>query len=275
MSKKSKQPGKCIFCGGGGLTKQHVWPDWIKNVLPRAGSEHIQHTIGIKMKPPNFAILIPGLRFRKGHTGVRKIRNVCKYCNSGWMSQLENAAKPHLSKLILGDDTTIENNHQLSIAAWTVMTSIIAEFTDRPTASIPAAHRQLLKASGRPPEGWIIWIGSYYGTEWRQRYKHHGLTCIDTSVMSFTQAASCKPGCNTQTSTFVMGELFIHTLSSTLSDLHMLDFTGETGEALIRIWPPYRENIKWPRPKVISDVHADFIADAFFQSLFINTANLL
>ena len=64
MSKKSKAQGKCIFCGGEGLTKEHVWPNWIKSVLPRDSTEHhTQYTLGITALPMNPVLIQPNIQF--------------------------------------------------------------------------------------------------------------------------------------------------------------------------------------------------------------------
>ena len=36
----SKPAGKCVFCDKPGLTKGHVWPDWLNNILPRTATRH-------------------------------------------------------------------------------------------------------------------------------------------------------------------------------------------------------------------------------------------
>ena len=33
-----KKPGRCIFCNGRGLSKEHMWPDWLKAYIPRPTS---------------------------------------------------------------------------------------------------------------------------------------------------------------------------------------------------------------------------------------------
>jgi len=37
--------GRCIFCDQPGLTKEHLWPDWLKRFLPRKATDHF-HTTG-------------------------------------------------------------------------------------------------------------------------------------------------------------------------------------------------------------------------------------
>ena len=241
MSKKSH--GKCIFCGGGGLTKQHVWPDWLKNVLLRDSTEHMQFFTHYYPVAPNFMFIQPDIHFRQGHPGVRKIRNVCNKCNSGWMSKLEIEAKSILSSMILGERIILNTQAQVTISAWSVMISIIAEFTDQSTAAIPGLDRQKFFNTQLPPEGWKIWIGRYKGIQWKQRFRHHGML-----VVPKTQIMTDKTACNTQFSTFVMGELLIHAISSALSEelnFADLDFTGKLNQMRC-IWPLKQGNIEWP-----------------------------
>ena len=162
---KSKHVANCVFCGRSGVTKQHMWPDWLKTIIPREGSTSGQMIFHVRMAPMNKAVIIqPDVKERRWHQGAHKIRNVCGQCNSGWMSRLETAAKPHLTSLILGKKCNLDKQAQHSLAAWIVMTSIMAEFTDIKTVSIPAIHRNQLRISGNPPDGWQIWTGRYHGS---------------------------------------------------------------------------------------------------------------
>lgn len=261
MSKKSKQPGICVFCGRSGVTKQHLWPDWLKSVIPREGQDHSQFLTKIDMSMPGTAVIRPDIQFKRGPFGARKIRNVCAGCNSGWMSKLESAAKPILTNLILGKRLTLDQSDQLALSAWTAMTSIVAEYTDVPTQSIPTEHRQHLMEQGIPPEGWNIWIGAYAGKRWKQRYRHHGLASVPRS--SFLNA---QPHWGTQFSTFVAGALFIHAASTTALNLIPI-FNTAADERLIQIWPIKNPSVAFPTAVILSDEHADHIADALFYRL--------
>jgi hypothetical protein len=53
----SKPVGKCVFCGGPGLTKSHVWPEWAEAILPESATHHEQiigqfHTFTPKVQGP-------------------------------------------------------------------------------------------------------------------------------------------------------------------------------------------------------------------------------
>jgi hypothetical protein len=87
-----KGPGRCIFCGSFGLTKEHIWPQWSFNYVPKG--ENTKHTRGL-VQSSNASPRIKGIRKIKRHNGAvntTQIRVVCKIrCNSGWMSVLETS----------------------------------------------------------------------------------------------------------------------------------------------------------------------------------------
>jgi hypothetical protein len=43
------------------------------------------------------------VEWRAGDTHSRTIKRVCKSCNSGWMSRLQQAAKPILVPMLMGE----------------------------------------------------------------------------------------------------------------------------------------------------------------------------
>ena len=266
LSKSSKQ-GKCIFCNGSGLTKQHVWPDWFKNVLPRDGNEHTQFLTRFFNDYPNNTVIIqPDLIKRQGHTGTRKIRNVCVKCNTGWMSNLEEKAKPILISLIFGEQFTLDFDSQLIIASWAVMTSIMGEFTDIKTAAIPHAHRKIFMETNRPPVGWKIWVGRYRGEQWKQRYRHHGFALLPRN-----QVGKVKPEMNTQSSTFVMGELLIYATSSTILDINI---EGDISRKLIPIWPLKETNINFILNGVLDGILTDDDANRISDYILFSIKNV-
>src|SRR4051812_45409085 len=106
MSKKNwrvKEPGRCIFCDGVGMTKEHIWSDWLNTIFSHLDS-HTQirfrserHTGDGKAK---VAVVVPFIDTHQGAMTQRKVRNVCGKCNGGWMSGAVNRAKPWAELLI-------------------------------------------------------------------------------------------------------------------------------------------------------------------------------
>lgn len=213
------------------------------------------------MSAPDIFVIRPDIQIKRGPLGSRKIRNVCTKCNSGWMSRLESAAKPALTDLILGNKTILDATNQKVISSWTVMTSIISEYTDTPTRSIPASDYQHLMNTNLPPDGWHIWLGTCAGIRWKQGYRHHGLAVGPRQGFRWF-----VPKYNTQFSTFGIGSLLIHAASSTVPNL-VQKFDKSTLGGLIQIWPQMSPNVTLPSALVLTDEQANQIADAFCSQL--------
>lgn len=254
--RKCKQPGVCAFCGESGVTKQHVWPDWLKKIVPREGESHWQYLTSINLSYPGTAIVQPDFQQKRGPTGAMKIRNVCMQCNGGWMSKIEQDSKPIVTTLINLQEAQVDLPKQKLIAAWATLLSVMGEYTDLRTQSIPAEHRYFLKNSLQPPVGWRIWIGSYQGSQWKQRYRHHGFQCFSPTC------TPAKPGFNTQFSTFVIGGLLLHIASTALPNADF-NFSDPSAMGLNQIWPP-QAAFSWPSFPILSDGEANEVADAFF-----------
>jgi hypothetical protein len=67
--------GRCAFCGDHGLTKGHVWPDWLNRILPKSATHHEQETG--KFNTFEAAVLGPKhvIKVGQGHARSRKPRN--------------------------------------------------------------------------------------------------------------------------------------------------------------------------------------------------------
>jgi hypothetical protein len=89
---------------------------------------------------------------------------VCRPCNTQWMSQIENAAKPTLEKLILQPDTphTFTEHEHASIVLWTAIKAVILDHAAvRLYAYKPffmPHQRQALKDQWSPPDNMFIWL---------------------------------------------------------------------------------------------------------------------
>ncbi|WP_411350098.1 hypothetical protein [Paenibacillus sp. WLX2291] len=240
----------CIFCDGKGLTKQHILPDWLKTILPREGQSHEQLITRTEVdeNPPRMT-LTPIKK--NGHTWSRKARNVCGNCNSGWMSLIETKAKLNLTALISGDKTLLDEEAQLNLANWVTLSTIMAEYTDLQHKAISEDEQKEFYQHKKPLDNWKIWIGKYRGTQWDQRYRHHGLMTVKKNTPLPKEKFA-----NTQASTFVLGELFIHATSST-EPLVELTNPYDLRHTMIPIWPLQRQKLRWPPIEVFTPTFSD------------------
>ncbi|MEO5796115.1 MAG: hypothetical protein ABIP34_14755 [Rhodoferax sp.] len=238
---KPRIAGICVFCGRTGVTKQHVFPDWISKIIPRLGHSHSQYLIfGAPDHQSNVFFVVPEIRSSRGPLLARKIRNVCKSCNSGWMSHLEVSAKDCLKNMILDQPTMLNDREQSQVSAWVTMTCTMAEFTDVRSVAIPAENRAYLMKSKLPPVGWRIFLGRSTDDEFA--YSHTGSAMM-------TEGSEPPKSANTQTSTFKIGALLVHAVSSTLFDASVL--SEKLPNHLKQIWPRRESTIQWPPEQTI------------------------
>src|SRR5262245_15281157 len=91
---------RCIFCGGTLLTKEHVFPRWLR--------KHVQIDVPYNLHIGTFGMHVDGKaiwgerkdRRRPGDVRSQKLRVVCTACNNRWMSGLQLACKPILLSFI-------------------------------------------------------------------------------------------------------------------------------------------------------------------------------
>jgi hypothetical protein len=152
--KPHRPPGRCIFCGSFGLTREHMWADWLRNYIPRSMPEH---TEGSTILYPTIAET--SQRRRTGDPHSRRIKCVCRPCNNEWMSRLQETAKPYLVPMINGNHTILLRRGQRAIAAWAAMMVMVSEYTNEEFIAVLHRDRAWLKDREIPPSRWQIWIG--------------------------------------------------------------------------------------------------------------------
>jgi hypothetical protein len=255
MAKRIQVPGRCIFCGATGLSKEHVWADWLKAYIPKDMAEHSSMS----------ALLHPTHADRKtkkiaGDPRSRRLRVVCRACNNEWMSRLQTATKPYLLPLVLGEVTALDVNAQATLAAWIAMFVMVAEHFDRAKVATPQSERDFLRKREKTPSTWRIWIGDYERGNWVGHWIHFAVP-ISGESHPIEMMSNGVPRPNTQTTTFVVGRLYVHVMSSPMDIFD--DWRFAKPELMKQIWPIKRNIVGWP-PKTLSDRDADGIAAAFF-----------
>ena len=134
----------CIFCGEGRLTKEHVWPDWLRNYIRRSGvrTRHRSGDFIIQNERINSSNVGFGKQNRTGNVTSRKLRVVCGDCNNGWMSRLQKAAKPLLVQLIEKKwCINTERDHEI-ISNWITMFTMVAEFLNPSRVAVSNLERR-------------------------------------------------------------------------------------------------------------------------------------
>jgi hypothetical protein len=118
----------CAFCDfEGKLTREHVWPQWVR--------PHLEHEAG---PGTNTRTIIRAERTEstsyKAQPAHLTVKCACEECNGGWMSQLEERAKPILLPMI-EDRAPVKlgSREAVIVATWAIKTALVAgsEFAPR------------------------------------------------------------------------------------------------------------------------------------------------
>lgn len=132
---KTQQPkGTCVFCGRSPpeiqMSKEHIWSDWLQDVLPRYGTRTEAFTTDLLKKPHTIQV-------KQGDVSTKKVRVVCTECNGGWMSGIVNKAKPIAAKLISGEELQLDAGAQQALANWLGLAALMANQLPSPSTRFP------------------------------------------------------------------------------------------------------------------------------------------
>jgi hypothetical protein len=197
----------------------------------------------------------------QGHSGTRFARKVCKTCNNGWIERLEERIREPVTQLMQGAPLILDAGTQRDMAAWMTLVTMMVEFTDPPTlASMPSDYQHIYKLS-EPPPRWKVWITRYDGGS-------PGSHVVCHFGMQLTELPDVRVEahkCDTQVTTFVIGQLCCHTFCSTV-------LSGVEGDdyALIdipQIWPSTGKPIDWSSARSLSDNGVILLAIALSRGI--------
>ncbi|MCX6543880.1 MAG: hypothetical protein NTV05_05645 [Acidobacteria bacterium] len=113
---KKNETRECMFCDRPASSKEDAWPLWL-----------------VRMFPASAGVMVESHRKETGHAEWRqyghfaKARFACESCNNGWMSNLENQAKPIIQALLSDTPVTFSGNQREIAARWTLKTAMVFE----------------------------------------------------------------------------------------------------------------------------------------------------
>lgn len=234
-------------------------PDWLKELFPR--DEHSSHTFGTT--DPSLIIGVPRVTQTKhhGHSGTRKVKVVCKSCNNGWLSRLEETAKPLLIPLINGERCGLTLQTQITIATWAAKTAMIAEHLRPREKGVSEAERAWLKEHLIPPRSWIVWLAGYNGKSWRNLGMNQYRGRLQESPISSPTVESHY----IHATTFGIGRVVFLVVGTTLESAPEI-FSKFEGKGLFRIWLPLPRSILWPPADILGDPQVNVLANILSQS---------
>lgn len=238
-----KPPGKCIFCERGGLSKEHVWSEWTYELVPRLPKGAHVRRVSHSTPHSHFKKVESAKRY-EGSVNTVKLRVVCKHCNTGWMSRLDEKAKCILPPFILGTHGVINKSASDTIAAWIAMKLMVTEFARPLEVATPLHDRRYLMDTGKPPDNWQIWVAPVISKKWRAGYVRSSslLDGVDGAGRPIIHDNGMAK--NAQAMTLGVGRLLFLAVSTTIPQLRF-ENPLEARRYIRPIWP-FTESFLWP-----------------------------
>lgn len=168
------------------------------------------------------------------------------------MGKIEEAAKPILTPLILGQPATLDVIAQNRIASWVALKVLTLEHNDKEKVIAPKELREKFMAERLAPNGMRIWIGKCIADAWRSTVFWH--------VSTISTSDSYRPsGPNIQSITLGAGQLIIHVVHCTAADLEF-DLQGGPEGFLFQVSPVKSPLLQWPPPLLLGTKEAAHLA---------------
>lgn len=235
---------KCVYCGNGNLTREHVIGDWVSDVLLMPPTP-IQYTSGsVNLTEGTFEDSNEETIIRAQDLLRLTVKKFCRDCNCGWMSTLQGNVKPVISKAITdGNFTNISDDDFHKISAWIAMIVISLEFTRRDGYWLTTSELLYFRKHRTPPPHWKIWIGKtekLYKLLERESYRSE--ITIDEERRPLRFAA--------RKATIVLGHLAIHVFGQSLGILTYPNLAPTW--PVVQIFPPSDQS-KLPSEYLLHD----------------------
>jgi hypothetical protein len=201
---------------------------------------------------------MPQATVHQGHSGSKKVPYVCRGCNNGWMSRMENRTRRILMPLLQGLPHSISTFDQQYLATWIAKTVMVAEYAFPNNIAISDRERLHMLANLAPPDNWVIWIADYRGFKWRNLAIYHHMGRLLPPKPS---EPSDSPPPDTHFTSIGIGHLFIQVVGSTTG--REFGFEDDSTTQFRRIWPLTGIALSWPPADMLTDLEADYVARSF------------
>ena len=181
-------------------------PDWLRKVIPRKSATHSHLGYMLHYPKQGEVHFSPTMALNKGNLGTRTLFMVCHSCNTGWMRDSQDEARPLLIPLIEGQWRDLTQEEGRIIAFWAAMTASVIALS-LPTKGVTQADRTFMREKRSIPANWYVWLGRGSGFEdidYSNRI--HGV--YDRSQFSIP-----PPEANTTITTIALRKLLVHAVN--------------------------------------------------------------
>lgn len=227
------------------------------------GPEQAKHVERMETRERKSVIVdVPRHVERQGGTRNKTMRVVCKRCNGGWMSSIEEAAKPIMIPMMRGDAVRLDADSKEKLTHWIALKTMVADANVTGDTVLTGAERSAFMSDRVLPSSFSAYVGRTSGKLWSTRFHRHAATLGLSS-----DAQIPLSGKNTQTIIFGANELFVVAFLDAAKVGLQLDAKIQTKVPLLH--PDRGEVLSWPPAESLLDIEAAQVAtglDRLFQS---------
>jgi hypothetical protein len=255
----------CIFCDSRQLTREHLWSEWTYKFFPKRRDGRHKRIL-FKTAPHDRKLWsVEQNAHRQGDTSSIRVRCVCQRCNNGWMSQLEELAKPALEKLITGSPIVLSDEQQEHVSAWIALKIMVSEYGSFEGPITTQPERSFLMLRRKAPVHWQVWISMHQAHGWRSGYRRG---CATLAFVPRGETPSAEQSRNTRNTQFVLfgiGKLLFTVFSSRTGA--QISFPSHLS-TMIRPIAPSVGSVIWPPLAILHDTVIDYgLAEVFNRYL--------
>lgn len=249
--KKIQFARKCVFCEvNSANSREHFYSEWMHELLPLGPEGKYSGEI-IDEHPKTRAVSKHDKRTKPGELYTKKLKVVCQSCNNEWMSQLDEAAKPHLTPIIKGHAITLDTPSLETVARWATLKAIVSEHDSGGSNFVtPIEDRKAFMANGTIPPYFNIYLLSHQSPS-RIGY-------VRTShAVSLTPDGPQPPlngrSKNTQQISVILGSAMLHINAANVDGFRIEDRLNMPKVVERRIWPPNISPLSWPAAPILTN----------------------
>lgn len=170
------------------------------------------------------------------------IRCVCRECNNGWMSRLENEAKPILERMLDDRPVGLDLAQRAIVGMWSMKTAMVLEAIDAHDQRVyTQEERARLRSLSAIPERSLVWLARVLEPT------------LLLSGKTLLRASESDERDRALATTFVFGHLAIQVASFRFGANHPPEVRvttdvkrGAWSESTVRIWPADEATVSWP-----------------------------
>ncbi|HEY1680431.1 MAG TPA: hypothetical protein VGF98_02180 [Candidatus Tumulicola sp.] len=239
----------CVFCGKGGVTKEHLFAKWVRDTF-----------YDPSLPSPVFDLqrdAVPVWSYSGDHSLEHTVKAFCAACNNGWMSRLEVQVAKILQPMLKAERVGIKLGYtaQLTVASWATKTALVLHQLHPAAQSIPSSYYSNFYQKAQPSSDTFVLIGA----------RHNVGNAKGSNIFENKDGGrNFGSGCSIVQLHYAIGALYLAViLFIGRSRRYPRAINGDAAGRAMAVWPIQHRDVVWPSPSISDAGGIDGMFDAF------------